>query len=181
MIFRGYSPRAFGVKSNCEFVDMLGRNFPPQYNINVISCLPRLEIEVAAPRARTIKIFGDALFVGLMSHAVIGKSNDINGPHTLLQPTLSVAHSRMSSPIGTPRQSELTSSFRSSGHSSLNKTSLGIATGNTTWHFKNIMRFRYVDGLGYKAGYCRQIAMCFNLEMMPSMQVTNWDVLSAEV
>lgn len=42
------------------------------------------------------------------------------------------------------------------------------------------IRFRYSGADGLKAGYCRHCSINFNLELLPSAQVTSWDVLPAE-
>lgn len=111
--------------------------------------------------------------------------------------------SRVSSPVQTPlRRNEMqSSSFRSaqSGHSSLATISLGPAVmnggpaaaggagggaGNSSSVVRNFemqLRLRYSGGAGLSEGYCRQCAIAFNLEFLPSAQVTNWDVLPAEM
>lgn len=92
--------------------------------------------------------------------------------------------SRMGSPINLPvRRSELTSSFRSanSGHSSLVTLSLAPSAGNNApRQIEAQFRIRYSGGDGYQEGYCRTCAVLFNLEFLPSAQITNWDVLPAE-
>lgn len=96
--------------------------------------------------------------------------------------------SRMGSPINVPKRNELNSSFRSkthsghsghSGHSSLVTYSQG-ASGSNTRQLDAQFRFRYSGGEGWKEGYCRTCAVLFNLEFLPSAQITNWDVLPAE-
>lgn len=95
--------------------------------------------------------------------------------------------SRVSSPTVNQmqRRTEVSSSFRStqSGHSSLATISLGAAAAgcSTVRHFDVQFRFRYSGGGGQQEGYCRQCAVSFNLEFMPSAQVTNWDILPAEM
>lgn len=94
--------------------------------------------------------------------------------------------SRVSSPINMlQRRTDVSSSFRStqSGHSSLATISLGAAAAgcSTVRHLDLQFRFRYSGGGGQQEGYCRQCAVSFNLEFMPSAQVTNWDVLPAEM
>lgn len=42
------------------------------------------------------------------------------------------------------------------------------------------LQLRYSGGPGLKAGYCRVCSVYLTLEMIPSLQVTNWDVLPAE-
>lgn len=41
----GYSTHALGVKSNCRLKHMLvSANFPPAYKVEVVPCLPLLEV-----------------------------------------------------------------------------------------------------------------------------------------
>lgn len=90
--------------------------------------------------------------------------------------------SRMGSPINLPKRNELNSSFRSktnSGHSSLVTYSQG-ASGSNSRQLDAQFRFRYSGGEGLEKGYCRNCAVLFNLEFLPSCQITNWDVLPAE-
>ncbi|XP_058454101.1 protein brunelleschi [Malaya genurostris] len=92
--------------------------------------------------------------------------------------------SRISSPTNTQRRNDpLTSSFRSShsGHSSLATLSVGIATGHMPRQLEAQLRFKYSGGEGMQEGFCRQCAISFNVELLPSAQITNWDVLSAEI
>ncbi|XP_058124647.1 protein brunelleschi [Anopheles ziemanni] len=92
--------------------------------------------------------------------------------------------SRISSPTIPHRRNELlTSSFRSShsGHSSLATLSVGISTGHVPRQLDAQLRFKYSGGEGLQEGYCRQCAISFNVELLPSAQITNWDVLSAEI
>uniref|UniRef100_A0A182IYU7 NIK and IKK(beta) binding protein n=1 Tax=Anopheles atroparvus TaxID=41427 RepID=A0A182IYU7_ANOAO len=92
--------------------------------------------------------------------------------------------SRISSPTIPHRRNELlTSSFRSShsGHSSLATLSVGISTGHVPRLLDAQLRFKYSGGEGLQEGYCRQCAISFNVELLPSAQITNWDVLSAEI
>lgn len=42
------------------------------------------------------------------------------------------------------------------------------------------LQIRYSGGSGHEAGYCRTCSVFFTLEMIPSLQVTNWDVIPAE-
>lgn len=256
LLIRGYSTHTLGVKSNCELKDMLGRNFPPEFKVNVIPSLPKMNIKTSAPHGNIsnlspgvvcsavvtiyngetqeiiitlsndsdeeieyidcqitgsldtdqiqnlfvfsndeikkqlplhpkkslefiVKIFGDAKFIG--STPPHYDTQICQSSTNLLHPTMSTINSRMSSPTGTPRRNELSSSFRSSGHSSLNTTSLNIATGNINRQIESILKLRYSGGNGYKHGYCRQISVNFNVEMLPSVQITNWDVLPAEM
>lgn len=94
--------------------------------------------------------------------------------------------SRMSSPINLPKRNELSASFRSkthSGHSSLVTYSLNpsASNGGGPRQIEAQFRFKYSGGDGFKEGYCRNCAILFNLEFLPSAQITNWDVLPAEM
>ncbi|PSN54921.1 hypothetical protein C0J52_01648 [Blattella germanica] len=94
--------------------------------------------------------------------------------------------SRLSSPTfgreQGSRRSELTSSFRS-GTSSRSGSSLGSSRSP----FSKLgapnnskLKLRYSGGAGLEAGYCRVSSVTLCVEMLPSVQITNWDVLPAE-
>lgn len=87
------------------------------------------------------------------------------------------------SPTHTQRRSELTSSFRSSnsGHSSLATTSMSPYMSQMPRHLDVQFRVRYSGGQGYTDGYCRLNSVTFNMDFLPSAQITNWDVLPAEM
>lgn len=85
--------------------------------------------------------------------------------------------------LGGSLPSRFNSSFRSSnsGHSS-------IAGGLTSMFqqpsscsvIEGQLRLRYSGEEGFKADYCRSCSVFFLLEMMPSLHITNWDVMPAE-
>lgn len=119
---------------------------------------------------------------------------DISSSTYLSQPSSLMSHSghsslpsRLSSPSHTKRQSELTSSFRSglsshSGHSSLassrlSKLAVPLHTSNVV---EGQLKIKYSGGTGLTAGYCRISSVFITIEMLPSVQITNWDVLPAE-
>lgn len=142
-----------------------------------------------------LQVYGDADFIGsvgtpvppmssLMPHH---HSND--GPSSLTGVSNSLP-SRVSSPIR--RNNDHSSSFRStstasgavnSGHSSLATLSLGamINGGNQTRQLEAQLKLRYSGGNGQSEGYCRECSIAFSFELLPSIQVTSWDVLPAEV
>lgn len=149
-----------------------------------------------------VTVYGDADFLGPLVTGGVTSLASTTGLHandtspaslTGGMSTLSVSGhaslpSRVSSPVNHTmiRRTELTSSFRStqSGHSSLATISLGPAcpVGSSTVRNLNAqLRLRYSGGDGLVQGYCRQCAIAFHLEFMPSAQVTNWDVLPAEM
>lgn len=154
-----------------------------------------------------LTIFGDADFLGpvnseiimpaginsLGSSAMYAGSLHADGANSLLGGMSSLSMSghaslpsRMSSPTPTniQRRTELTSSFRSnqSAHSSLATGSMGQAANNPAIRQVDAkFQVRYSGGEGFQEGYCRQCAISFNLELVPSAQVTHWDVLPAEM
>lgn len=78
------------------------------------------------------------------------------------------------------------SSFRSantlhSGHSSLATMSLLHNSASAPRQVEAQLRLRYSGGSGWKAGQCRQCTVALQVELLPSAQVTHWDVLPAEV
>lgn len=95
--------------------------------------------------------------------------------------------SRLSSPSHhTKRHTELTSSFRS-GTSSNSSNSLGstrLSKLAVPLHVSNIvegqLKIKYSGSAGLLAGYCRVSSVFITIEMLPSVQVTSWDVLPAE-
>ncbi|XP_062121114.1 protein brunelleschi [Drosophila sulfurigaster albostrigata] len=48
-------------------------------------------------------------------------------------------------------------------------------------HIEAQLRLKYSGGEALTAGYCRQCAVSLNLELIPSAQITSWDVLPAEI
>ncbi|XP_032667363.1 protein brunelleschi [Odontomachus brunneus] len=121
--------------------------------------------------------------------------NDVISSTCLSQPSSLMSHSghsslpsRLSSPSHhTKRQSELTSSFRSgvssqSGHSSLASTRLSKLA--IPLHTSNViegqLRIKYSGDAGLTSGYCRTSSVFITIEMLPSVQITSWDVLPAE-
>ncbi|KXJ79652.1 hypothetical protein RP20_CCG000124 [Aedes albopictus] len=124
-------------------------------------------INSTGPQSLTVSHSG-----GVMGGTISGSGNPSSIP------------SRISSPTNTHRRNDpLMSSFRSShsGHSSLATLSVGIATGHMPRQLEAQLRFKYSGGEGLQEGYCRQCAISFNLELLSSAQITNWDVLSAEI
>lgn len=144
-----------------------------------------------------LKIYGDADFIGpvgtpvppMSSLTAHHQNNDgafsLSGVNSLVSGNS--LPSRVSSPIR--RSNEQSSSFRStlsgpnSGHSSLATLSLGtiLNASNQTRILEVQLKFRYSGGNAQIEGFCRECALAFTLEFLPSLQVTSWDVLPAEV
>ena len=147
-----------------------------------------------------LKVYADADFIGSIGPAPMSsisphpQNNDgpssLSGVNSLMSGTGNSLPSRVSSPIR--RNNEQNSSFRStsttagtvnSGHSSLATFSLGamLNGGNQTRNLDAQLKFRYSGGNGHVEGFCRECSLALNLELTPSIQVTSWDVLPAEV
>ncbi|XP_014228052.1 protein brunelleschi [Trichogramma pretiosum] len=99
--------------------------------------------------------------------------------------------SRLSSPSHhTKRQSEITSSFRSATNSSTGSSSGAGSSSRLSklaapLHASNVvegqLRIKYSGAAGFGAGYCRVSSVFIAIEMLPSVQITGWDVLPAEL
>ncbi|XP_054742019.1 protein brunelleschi [Anastrepha obliqua] len=124
------------------------------------------------------------------------------GPHSLQYSNLSSGHASLPSRVSSPNQQQSSYnrrhdpnnlSFRSStsggtntgGTPSLAALSLPVAGSQGTQgygqHVEAQFRIKYSGGEGMQEGYCRQCAISFNLELLPSAQITSWDVLPAEI
>lgn len=147
-----------------------------------------------------LQIYGDADFIGTIGtpvpplssftpHQVNDGPSSLSGVNSLVSGITHSLPSRVSSPIR--RSHEQSSSFRStstvsahnSGHSSLATLSLGaiINGGNQTRQLETQLKFRYSGGNAQTEGFCRECSLALTLELQPSIQVTSWDVLPAEV
>ncbi|XP_076241389.1 trafficking protein particle complex subunit brun isoform X1 [Calliopsis andreniformis] len=150
--------------------------------------LTQLPLQPGVSASLTLYLYAATEFIAPASR------NDISSSTYLSQPSSLMSHSghsslpsRLSSPSHTKRQSELTSSFRSglssqSGHSSLASSRLSKLA--VPLHTSNIvegqLKIKYSGGAGLAAGYCRISSVFITVEMLPSVQITNWDVLPAE-
>ncbi|KAK9709008.1 Transport protein Trs120 or TRAPPC9, TRAPP II complex subunit [Popillia japonica] len=109
------------------------------------------------------------------------------GPSSLPSRLNSPIHSTMGGSFHA-RRNDLNSSFRStnSGQSSMTTQgcrspgALALPHHATTSIVEGQLQLRYSGGPGLEAGYCRTCSVFLTLEMIPSLQVTNWDVLPAE-
>lgn len=72
------------------------------------------------------------------------------------------------------------SSATTTGQHSLAMLSLPQSTASVQ-HVEAQIRIKYSGGEAMQQGYCRQCAISFNLELLPSAVITSWDVLPAEV
>ncbi|XP_049774968.1 protein brunelleschi [Schistocerca cancellata] len=123
--------------------------------------------------------------------------NEMNSLMTGSQPVSSVSDpsslpSRLSSPSLSkdqylPRRAEIMSSFRSaassnsgSSASSSRFNTLKMSSPTTPKVLEGQLKLRYSGGPGLTDGYCRMCAVAITIEMLPSIYITNWDVLPAE-
>jgi trafficking protein particle complex subunit 9 len=56
-----------------------------------------------------------------------------------------------------------------------------MSTGHATRQLDVQLRLKFSGGEALKTDYCRQCAIGFSLELLPSAQITSWDVLPAEM
>ncbi|XP_074037146.1 trafficking protein particle complex subunit brun [Leptinotarsa decemlineata] len=251
----GYSTHALGVKSNCRLRHMLpSLNFPPYYKVEVVPCLPLLEVSTSFPQSASFSNFHDdnivtsasvSLYHGESTECIVTLKNvgqvaiemlevEVNSilepslqdqifnwdkeevkrllpiepqhsvtitlylhsaanflaPNAAVSPTIphdmsSGLYSSMSASLpGGSLPSRFNSSFRSS-----NSGQSSIAGGLTTlFHqqpttsvIEGQLRLRYSGSEGVSSDYCRSCSVFLMLEMLPSLSVTNWDVLPAEI
>lgn len=59
--------------------------------------------------------------------------------------------------------------------------SLGTLAGHMPRQIEAQMRFSYSGSAALKAGFCKECSTNLYLELLPSAQITNWDVLPAEM
>ncbi|XP_044738688.1 protein brunelleschi [Chrysoperla carnea] len=130
------------------------------------------------------------------SHPSSLMSMSVGGPSSLPSRINSPVHgsAMMGSSFHSARRNEfMSSSFRSSnsGQSSLATTMGGarspLPSGLTCVPINTVsstieaqLRLRYSGGSGYQTGYCRTSSVYISLEMLPSVQITSWDVIPAE-
>lgn len=142
-----------------------------------------------------LQVYGDADFIGIVGTTPVPQMSSLTPHHHSNDGPSSLSNvnslpSRVSSPIR--RNNDHSSSFRStstasgavnSGHSSLATLSLGamLNGGNQTRQLEAQLKLRYSGGSGHSEGYCRECSVAFSLELLPSIQVTSWDVLPAEM
>lgn len=149
----------------------------------------QLPLLPGASASFTIYLYAVADFIAPASRNDLSSGAYLSQPSSLMsQSGPSSLPSRLSSPSHhTKRQSELTSSFRSglssaSGHSSLASTRLSKLA--VPLHTSNViegqLKLKYSGGSGLVAGYCRISSVYITIEMLPSVQITSWDVLPAE-
>lgn len=56
-----------------------------------------------------------------------------------------------------------------------------VHSAQNSQHVEAQLRFKYSGGQALVEGFCRQCAVSFNLELLPSTLITSWDVLPAEI
>ncbi|XP_070171245.1 protein brunelleschi [Polyergus mexicanus] len=151
--------------------------------------LTQLPLQSGNSASITLYLFAATDFVTSFIRNDITSSTCLSQPNSLMSHS---GHSSLPSRLSSPshqikRQSELTSSFRSgisshSGHSSL--TSSRLSKLAVPLHTSNViegqLKIKYSGGAGLTVGYCRTSSVFVTIEMLASVQITNWDVLPAE-
>ncbi|KAL3284966.1 hypothetical protein HHI36_019095 [Cryptolaemus montrouzieri] len=137
-----------------------------------------------------LTLYGQANFISPLQGA-----QDLNSGifgSSLIGSGFSAGPSSLPSHLNSPnhslpgRRTELSSSFRSSnsGHSSTagwrSPANLILPHNVLSSVVEGQLQLRYSGGPGFQAEQCRTCSVFFTLEMLPSLQVTNWDVLPAE-
>lgn len=115
---------------------------------------------------------------GIFGSSLIGSSSV--GPSSLPSHFNSPMHSLPS------RRTEVNSSFRSTNSAQSSSagwrspTNLMLPNNVLSSAVEGQLQLRYSGGSGFQAEHCRTCSVYFTLEILPSLQVTNWDVLPAE-
>ncbi|XP_014204812.1 protein brunelleschi isoform X2 [Copidosoma floridanum] len=147
--------------------------------------LTQLPLQPQASASITLYMYAAVDFVIPQAHA---SSTYHSQPNSLISHSgPSSLPSRLSTmSYHTKRQSELTASFRS-GTSSNSSNSLGstrLSKLAVPLHASNVvegqLKIKYSGSAGLAAGYCRMSSVFITIEMLPSVQITSWDVLPAE-
>ncbi|SPP79453.1 protein brunelleschi [Drosophila guanche] len=136
-----------------------------------------------------VEVYAEADFVCPQPPSSVGHSSaPAAGDYSLMSGS---GHASLPSRVGSPqhrRHEPQTSSFRSTmsgGQPSLAALSLQPEPSSIgsqfSQHIEAQVRLKYSGGEALTAGYCRQCAVSFNLELLPSAQITSWDVLPAEI
>ncbi|XP_017873060.1 PREDICTED: protein brunelleschi [Drosophila arizonae] len=281
---QGYSTHTLGVKSNCRLKHMRGRNFPPNYLVDVIPGLPSISIKTSLPQSASFSNMNSAdlvvtsasltLYNGESSSCIItirNESNTIPLEHLevyinsnveqetqrkmfqineqalvtqLPVPPLSTIEfelviyadadfvcplptdsinsfgpvtsqeygscslsqysnissqsaslpSRVSSPqyrrqdninvrskISGTQYSMNTLSLQTNGVGVSSNAGSGVHSAQNSQHVEAQLRIKFSGGEALAEGFCRQCAVSFNLELLPSAMITGWDVLPAEI
>ncbi|CAG9766365.1 unnamed protein product [Ceutorhynchus assimilis] len=143
-----------------------------QVDLEQVSLILPLQPEQTA--SFDVKIFASANFLAPNSAVSPSIPQDLNsGMFSSLSTSLP----------GNSSFSRHNSSFRSSnsGQSSLagGLTAL-FQQPLSTAAVEAQLKIRYSGGAGLQSGHCRTSTVFFNVELMPSLHITNWDVLPAE-
>lgn len=133
-----------------------------------------LPIGVGESASLTLNLHGAANFLAPTSTMSPSLPHDLSS---------GVFSSMSASVTGGSLPSRFNSSFRSSnsGQSSIAGGLQTLFQQNTTSSaIESQLRLRYSGGGGLEASYCRSCSVFFVLDLIPSLHVTNWDVLPAE-
>lgn len=139
-----------------------------------------LPLNVGDSASFSIEIFAYANFLAPVAGTAASTiAHDSSGIFSSMSASLGAAG-------GGSLPSRFNSSFRSSnsGQSSLvgGLTALfQIATPSVAHNVEAQLKLRYSGGGGLQKGFCRSCSVFIIVDLMPSLHVTNWDVLPAEM
>ncbi|XP_011499919.1 PREDICTED: protein brunelleschi isoform X2 [Ceratosolen solmsi marchali] len=152
-------------------------------NENLLTQLP---LQPQSSACITLYMYAAMEFVASQRHDITNayqsQSNSLishSGPSSLPSRLSTSSHH-------TKRYSELTSSFRSgtSSNSSNSLSSTRLSKLAVPIHASNIvegqLKIKFSGSAGLASGYCRISSVFITIEMLRSVQFTNWDVLPAE-
>ncbi|ALC40308.1 bru [Drosophila busckii] len=108
-------------------------------------------------------------------------SNISSSGHASLPLHVSSPHHRRHEQQNANSRSTISGAQQSLAALSLQPVGAGGSAGAGSQHIEAQLRLKYSGGEALTAGYCRQCAVSFNLELLPSAQITSWDVLPAEI
>ncbi|KAK6627902.1 hypothetical protein RUM44_010384 [Polyplax serrata] len=156
------------------------------------SLLAALPIKPGSSTTFTLKIQATADFLApaIEDTCVTYGTGGGSQPNSLLGSALNSVPSHLCSPSisKASRTDPSSTSFRSTGSSSRSGSSMRLPPSpisKVTLPYSNKyteaqLKIRYSGGPGLEAGYCRMSVVSINLEVLPSIHITGWDVLPAE-
>lgn len=74
-----------------------------------------------------------------------------------------------------------TLSLQTSGVGVSSNAGSSLHSTQNSQHVEAQLRIKFSGGEALAEGFCRQCAVSFNLELLPSTMITGWDVLPAEM
>ncbi|VVD01877.1 unnamed protein product [Leptidea sinapis] len=182
----GYSTHTLGVKSNCRLKHMpMPNKFPASFTVSVIPSLPIISIETCVTVSGGVNVFGPdsgstniSLYNGESTDCSIKITNTTfyvlkvllcnNVVRTERDPTVMVGWAFCIFRIST------------NSHTTNWSAPISVMPPSRGRQIESQILIRYSGGEG-KEVHCRESTLQFNLELLPSVSITHWDVLPAEI